>query len=498
MKKKIYIMILLFVLFLPTQAFAKDTFSLSCDKEKYYEGDQMICRVFVTSAFKYNNIDFSMKLSNGLTLEDVRSNYNAYWKVKVTKNNVRATAKSLENQNKQEFAIILISTSEAGMQNIELNNIVLTNSEDKTTKTFDSFTTEIHVLSDNNLLSELKVNNKVVTDFNPNNNEYIIEINDQEEIVIDATAQYENSKITNIGKYKINKKENNFIVPIIVASESSINNIYLLKFVRKDFEDNKIDKTLKSLEILNNKNSIFFKFDPNQLIYEIMLDDSIKTLDIIPVLNNKDTSFIKEFGKQNITIKDGDNVALIKIKDLDGSVSTYTLLFNKTIKNKSANAYLEKIEIKGSTINYYKKVKNYTIYIKPKTDKLDIKATAENKKANILIQGNKNLTEGSIVKIMVTAENGTKNIYQLKVMYKKNNYFYIIIPIIGAGILGVVIYTERDKLEKKLTIFNSKKNKTKVKTNQKVNQKKKSHAKKKNKVTNKNHIKKNQNKKRKI
>lgn len=445
--KKTHIWLILLILFLPLSVYAKkDSFTLKCDNEKYKVGDKIVCRVTVDSKFKYNNIVFKINTSSGLLLEDVRSNYSSYWKVEFDKNQVKSTAKSLSNTNKQEFAILLLTITEEGDQTINISDIVLSNLEDKSTKKLDSIENKLHILSDNNLLKSIKINDDLITEFNPALKEYTIKINDEEEINIEGIPQNIKSIIKNGGKHVLNKKENNIVIPITITSESSINSIYTLKFIRENFNENTIDKTLKNIEITANKKIVNFKFNPNIYSYEILLDDNIKKLTIDPTRSNKNTSFIKKFGKQNIVINEGDNLVLIKIKDSEGEILTYTIYLKKAIKDKSANAYLKSINIKGTSIDFYKKVKNYTIYIKPNTKELDIDALTEHKRANIVIQGNKDIKEGSIVKIQVTAENGNKTIYNIKVMYKEINYLFLIIPIIGAAILGTFVIIERKKI----------------------------------------------------
>lgn len=83
-------------------------------------------------------------------------------------------------------------------------------------------------------------------------------------------------------------------------------------------------------------------------------------------------------------------------------------------EEKSTNKNLVKLEVKpeGLTPEFKKDVTDYTIKVPNSIEKLDIIAEAEDSKSKVEISGNDKLVEGdNIVKILVTAEDGTTRTY---------------------------------------------------------------------------------------
>ena len=119
--------------------------------------------------------------------------------------------------------------------------------------------------------------------------------------------------------------------------------------------------------------------------------------------------------------------------------------------NSSSDSYLKSLVIKDYKLDFSKKVKRYILNINSGTKKLDISAIANNDKASIKISGNDNLKEGSIIKIIVTAENETRTVYQITVhIVKKSIIPYIVSFIIVLALgYGGYNYYKNLKLKRK-------------------------------------------------
>lgn len=88
-----------------------------------------------------------------------------------------------------------------------------------------------------------------------------------------------------------------------------------------------------------------------------------------------------------------------------------------TVTPKSSINYLKSLEIEGKelTPKFDKSTSEYSIELEAGTTEINIKATAENNKANIVGSGKRTLTEGlNNIDIVVTAENGSKRTYKIK------------------------------------------------------------------------------------
>lgn len=102
-----------------------------------------------------------------------------------------------------------------------------------------------------------------------------------------------------------------------------------------------------------------------------------------------------------------------KIEQNDNNIDT-------NIDNtKSNNNYLSKLEINDYPIDFYKRTNEYNIEVNNGVNKLLISAELEDKSALLEIVGANNLkANNNQVKVIVTAENGTKNTYTINVTYE--------------------------------------------------------------------------------
>ncbi|MDD2409996.1 MAG: hypothetical protein PHD03_04705, partial [Bacilli bacterium] len=111
----------------------------------------------------------------------------------------------------------------------------------------------------------------------------------------------------------------------------------------------------------------------------------------------------------------------------------------KLLFNKSSNSYLKNIIIDGYNIKFNKRIKQYNLAIKKSDHTLNINAVPEDDKAVINIIGNEDLKDGSVIKIIVKAENESKINYQINITNKDNsfmsNIIYLIITIMLFGLL---------------------------------------------------------------
>ena len=87
-------------------------------------------------------------------------------------------------------------------------------------------------------------------------------------------------------------------------------------------------------------------------------------------------------------------------------------------EKKSDNAYLKSLTIEGQELTpvFNKETTSYTMQIESDITELNIKAEAEDEKASVSIQGNKDLKEGeNKITVSVSAEDGTIKIYEITV-----------------------------------------------------------------------------------
>lgn len=453
---------------------------ITCDNEKIKLNDQTVCRISANGEYMYNKISFKLDIDDKLTIVDIRSNYEKVWSLKNNNGIIEATSKTYQN-GLQEFGIILFKGKSSGLSNIKLSNVKF-HSENEDLELQDS-ETNIKVISSDNYLNDIKINEKSLENFNFDNLTYTYEVEKEDKkIKIEATARNEFANVSGNGDFDLSLKNNEFIFPLKVVSESGNTKIYIIRVVRKDFVVNNIDKTLKSIMLKDNfGNTLLFNFKSNVYDYNIDVKDNVNELSINPSLNNESVSFVKNYGKQTIKLNPGSNLVLIKIKDEEGQIVTYSLNVTKPLDNTSSDSYLKSLVIDNFKFGFSKKVKKYNLNISEKVKKLNIKAVANSDKAAVKITGNENLKDGSVINITVTAENETRTVYQITIHVVNKNllpYFVGIVGVVCLFIIGYKIKTKNKKHEKIKMDVKSKKSVTQTKKTPKSSNKKKTVKKK--------------------
>lgn len=167
------------------------------------------------------------------------------------------------------------------------------------------------------------------------------------------------------------------------------------------------------------------------------------------------------------TLKIGDNEYTISVTSENDTTKFYKVIVTRKEADESSNTDIDNIKVKGYNLNFDKNSKTFYLSINKNTTKLNIEVTLNDEKSNYEIKGNENLKDGSIVKIIVTAEDGSTDTYRIIIQKdSKSNVPLIIILISSIIIIGIVVFVliKRKNKNKK----NDKKGKT-AQNNQKSN-----------------------------
>ena len=167
------------------------------------------------------------------------------------------------------------------------------------------------------------------------------------------------------------------------------------------------------------------------------------------------------------TLKIGDNEYTISVTSENDTTKFYKVIVTRKEEDESSNTDIDNIKVKGYNLNFDKNSKTFYLSINKNTTKLNIEVTLDDEKSNYEIKGNDNLKDGSIVKIIVTAEDGSTDTYRIIIQKdSKSNVPLIIILISSIIIIGIVVFVliKRKNKNKK----NDKKGKT-AQNNQKSN-----------------------------
>lgn len=291
-----------------------------------------------------------------------------------------------------------------------------------------------------NTLKTLTISN-VTIDFKPELKLYNATVKNEISSV-DITSTLTDSKAKyadNFGNRKVELAEGKNEILIKVISETGAENVYTIN-IERELSSNGLLKVLK----VNEKN---ITLDDTKLKYEVIVPNDVTNATVVaePQIEAAKVEIpeIKE-------LVEGNNNIEIVVTAPNGDKKIYALNIKRDLKI-SSNSLLKSLKITGYDIKFDQNNKSYTIKIGEEKE-LKIEALAEHEKAKVLITGNKNLENGSVIKVKVTAEDESVSIYSIKIeKEEKKLNMSLIIPIIGigVGVLVVVIVLVLAKGKKK-------------------------------------------------
>lgn len=174
-------------------------------------------------------------------------------------------------------------------------------------------------------------------------------------------------------------------------------------------------------------------FEKSKTKYFAEVENKVKKA-TIKATSEDDTATVTIDGPKVLEV--GDNEYTISVKSESNTTKFYKVIVTRKDEEESSNTDIKSIKIRGYHLNFDKNSKTFYLNIKKEDTELDITVNTKDKKANYDIEGNENLEDGSVVKIVVTAQNGDTDTYRIIIQKESTN----IIPyIIGAAILIIII-----------------------------------------------------------
>lgn len=247
-------------------------------------------------------------------------------------------------------------------------------------------------------------------------------------------------------------------ITIIVTAIDGKQKIYTISANRKTLDESiddleapdLNDNFLKSL-VLSNGN-LKPNFDKEISNYTLTVSKEVSSLKVEAIPNNEKAT-VKVEGNQYLKI--GNNTIVITVTAVDGSNRTYTISIYRS--SQEGNNLLEGLSVDGYTITptFDPEQIEYELNVE-NVEEIKIRATAQNKNAEIEIIGNKNLKEGrTLVQIKVTDENGFTKTYFLNVNKTSKKIFLGLTPgqwlmILGSiALVGILLFSTFLLLKKK-------------------------------------------------
>ncbi len=297
-----------------------------------------------------------------------------------------------------------------------------------------------------------------------NNTNYLVIIpDDVDNVTLLATTNYK--WIDGYGPRKVNTNEE---VQLKVDGSSCGYGIYtyFINFKKissliaenSDANDTKVNsqkKDDKNSEETNEKpllkllrvDGYEIDFDPKKYEYDIEVGEDVKELTIVHSSNDYNTSVKISENYQKLV--DGLNVITITLTN-NGATTVYKLNVTKS-KPKSNNNFLASIFISNHQINFDPSTLLYDVEINNEKA-LNFTVVTESDLATYDIIGNSDLKNGSIIKIKVTAEDGSIREYTINIIKKFNimNYWIYIVIILLLLVILILLISRKKKKNKSL------------------------------------------------
>lgn len=216
------------------------------------------------------------------------------------------------------------------------------------------------------------------------------------------------NSFTKPGEYKV--------IIVVTAPDKKTTSTYILTVTKKQNNNN----NLASLEVYGYE--IAPEFEKDTILYTLTVENNVQTVMVGAVPEEK-TSKVEGTGEINLQV--GLNKVQVVVTSEAGSKRTYTI---EITKKASSDNLIKELEINNGSLNeeFRPEQNNYTVNLPYSDTSLDLNIILNDPSGTYEVVGNENLKVGeNEVKIIVTAEDGTKNTYTLIVNRARINSAYL-------------------------------------------------------------------------
>lgn len=262
---------------------------------------------------------------------------------------------------------------------------------------------------------------------------YNVEVpNNVESLTITATLEDKKAEfVAGYGSRTVNLNLGENIVLIRSQAEKGNTKTYTIK-INRDYKGS--NNYLKNISL--SKGSI--NFDKAVFEYKVNVDYNTNEM-FVSAIAEESTSTVEVIGNKDLIV--GENIYLIKVVAENKSERIYKVIVNRLEEGivLSNNNYLANLSIKGHSIAFIKDKQEYNITLTNEKS-LDIKYKVEDEKSFVKIEGNENLQNNSVIKIIVTSEDGSIRTYKLTILKETSfNYINIILPLIILLMIIIIV-----------------------------------------------------------
>lgn len=386
----------------------------------------------------------SLKLSTGTLSPSFNANTTSY-NATIAASSVIISATATDSKAK-------ISGTGTKTLNYGTNTFnIVVSSESSSTKTYTIKITRPDGRSNNNNLKTLTTNQGTIS-FNKNTTNYNINV-DSNITSIQIGATLEDTKasfVSGYGPRTVNLNYGTNKIEIKVKAENTSVKTYTINVTRKDNRSN--NNYLKELTISNGK----ITFNKYTTEYATSVYYAVTKLDVTAVAEDSKATVVVNSPNLNV----GNNEVTIVVKAENGSTKTYKIIVTRLDAHvkMSDNNNISELKILGHEIGFRSDKLEYDLTINEEYA-LVFEVALEDTNASYVIEGNEDLKDGSVIKVITNSESGEVKEYKFNIIKEivndnddnSSNNNIIICACFGiiGFILGIVIALIITKSKKK-------------------------------------------------
>jgi hypothetical protein len=293
--------------------------------------------------------------------------------------------------------------------NITFTNVTGTDGTKDLTGTNKTHT--VKILSTNNNLAALSVDNKGVPNFNANTLSYDLGRTDSSSVSISAVAADGKATVSGVGNRSLAYGRNT--LGVVVTAESGAKKTYNIVISRNDYRST--NNYLGSLGLSVGE----ITFNKTTQAYTVVVPHSATRITIAATPEDNKASVSGDGTK---TLNVYTNTFNIVVTAENQTRRTYTLnIVRRDLQgnagNLSINNKLKSLEIVGYPIAFSADIKEYEVTVDNTVDFVDINAEVDDRKAALTINNIQELQFGvNLVTVVVTSESGVSNTYLIKII----------------------------------------------------------------------------------
>lgn len=250
---------------------------------------------------------------------------------------------------------------------------------------------------------------KLSPEFNKNTTSYKLSVpSTTSKITVNSTlTSNKSSYVSGYGNRTVDLKYGKNTILIKVKSESEVEKSYEIIVTREDNRSS--NNYLKELSVSSGE----FKFNKKTTEYALTVKNEVESIN---VSGSTEDNKSKVTGFGNYKLKEGVNTINVKVTAENGSSKNYVLKVTRIVKSNTVvpNNYLKSLSIKNYQINFDKDIVLYNITIENEKS-LEFTYETESKDSSVIINGNENLKNGSVITLIVTAVDGSTREYKFNI-----------------------------------------------------------------------------------